>query len=51
MHVKASIRDKDVEKIVKYRVLKDETRLWRTRNMSIIQVVNGALEVITTKFE
>ena len=43
---------KELEKIKKYRLLKDEiTRLWQMKKVVVIPIVVGALGTITTKFE
>lgn len=44
--------DKELEKIVKYRLLKDEAgSMWTRRRMFLIPVAVGVLGVLTSKFK
>ena len=46
------VNEREVEKIEKYKVLKDETaRMWDMKEVIVIPVVVGALGAISTGFE
>ena len=52
--IPVDVRDceKELEKIEKYKPLKDEiARLWKMRRVTVIPIVIGTLGAITTRFE
>ena len=46
------VRDEELEKLEKYKTLKDEiSRMWAMKKVTVISVVAGTLGAITTGFE
>ena len=46
------VKDKELEKVEKYRLLKDEIgKVWHTRKVILVLVVIGALEAVSVKFK
>ena len=45
-------KDKELEKVEKYRLLKDEiAKVWHTRKVIVVLVVIGALGAVSVKFK
>ena len=46
------MKDKELEKVEKYQLLKDEiAKVWRMRKVIVIPVVNGALGAVSVNFK